>query len=71
MGSSTTKGNAKTICLRQRAPHTPAALRDYLRHPRQVSLLEAEDIVEDNKILGISAEDQLKPRALRIKNNHL
>jgi hypothetical protein len=32
---------------------------------------EVEDIVKDGKILGISAEDQLKLRALRIKNNHL
>jgi hypothetical protein len=33
--------------------------------------LEVEDIVEGDEILGISAEDQLKLRALRIKNNHL
>jgi hypothetical protein len=32
---------------------------------------EGEDTVEDDKIIGISAEDQLKLRALRIKNNHL
>jgi hypothetical protein len=33
--------------------------------------LEGEDSIEDGEIIGISAEDQLKLRALRIKNNHL
>jgi hypothetical protein len=33
--------------------------------------LEGEDTIEDGDIIGISAEDQLKLRALRIKNNHL
>jgi hypothetical protein len=28
--------------------------------------LEADDIIEDGEVLGISAEDQLKLRALRI-----
>jgi hypothetical protein len=32
---------------------------------------ESEDTIEDGEIIGISAEDQLKLRALRIKNNHL
>jgi hypothetical protein len=32
---------------------------------------EGEDTVEDGEIIGISVEDQLKLRALRIKNNHL
>jgi hypothetical protein len=32
---------------------------------------EGEDTIEDGEIIGISAEDQLKLRALRIKNNHL
>jgi hypothetical protein len=32
---------------------------------------EGEDTIEDGKIISISAEDQLKLRALRIKNNHL
>jgi hypothetical protein len=54
-----------TICLRRRAPRAPAALRECPRHPHQALPLEAEDIIEDDKILGISAE------ALRIKNNHL
>jgi hypothetical protein len=33
--------------------------------------LEANDIIEDDEVLGILAEDQLKLRALCIKNNHL
>jgi hypothetical protein len=37
MRQSTAKGNTKTICLHQRAPHTPAALRGYLKHPHQTS----------------------------------
>jgi hypothetical protein len=32
---------------------------------------EADNIIEDGEVLGISAEDQLKLHALRIKNNHL
>jgi hypothetical protein len=32
---------------------------------------EGEDTIEDGEIIGISSEDQLKLRALRIKNNHL
>jgi hypothetical protein len=32
---------------------------------------EGEDTIEDGEVIGISAEDQLKLRALRIKNNHL
>ena len=30
-----------------------------------------EDTIEDGEVIGILAEDQLKLRALRIKNNHL
>jgi hypothetical protein len=33
--------------------------------------LEGDDIIEDGEVLDISVEDQLKLRALRIKNNHL
>jgi hypothetical protein len=33
--------------------------------------LEGEDTIEDKEAIGISAEDQLKLRALRIKNHHL
>jgi hypothetical protein len=33
--------------------------------------LEGEDTIEDGEVIGISAKDQLKLRALRIKNNHL
>jgi hypothetical protein len=31
---------------------------------------EGEDTIEDGEDIGISTEDQLKLRALRIKNNH-
>jgi hypothetical protein len=33
--------------------------------------LEADDIIEDNEVLAILAEDKLKLRELRTKNNHL
>jgi hypothetical protein len=39
--------------------------------PPGFSPTEAEDTMEEGKVMGISAEDQLKLRALRIKNNHL
>jgi hypothetical protein len=32
---------------------------------------EGEDTIEDEEVIDISAEDQLKLWALRIKNNHL
>lgn len=32
---------------------------------------QADDVTEEAEVLGISAEDQLKLRALRIKNTHL
>ena len=32
--------------------------------------MEVEDIMEEGEVLGISVEDQLKLRALRIKNSH-
>ena len=32
---------------------------------------EAKDTIEDGEVIDISAEDQIKLRALRIKNNHL
>jgi hypothetical protein len=57
---STAKDNAKTIRLCQRVLLAPATLREYAMYPCQASPLEAEDIVEDSEILGISAEDQLK-----------
>jgi hypothetical protein len=33
--------------------------------------VEAEGIMEEGEVLGISVEDQLKLRALCVKNNHL
>jgi hypothetical protein len=40
-------------------------------NPSGLTPLEVDDIIEDGEVLGISAEDQLKLSALRIKNNHL
>jgi hypothetical protein len=39
--------------------------------PARLHPLEADDIIKDDEVLGISADDQLKLHALRIKNNHL
>jgi hypothetical protein len=33
--------------------------------------LEGEDTTEDGEVIGVSAEEQLQPRALRIKNRNL
>jgi hypothetical protein len=72
MRQSTAKGNAKTICLCWRAPRAPAALRGVPQAPPPGFIhREGEDIIEDGEIIGISAENQLKLRAMRIKNNHL
>jgi hypothetical protein len=54
-------GTVRT-CSSEGAPQAPPP---GFAHP------EGEDIVEDGEIIGISAEDQLKLRALRINNNHL
>jgi hypothetical protein len=55
------EGTART-CSSKGAPQAP---------PPGFTHLEGEDTIEDGEIIGISAEDQLKLRALRIKNNHL
>jgi hypothetical protein len=39
--------------------------------PPGFALPEGEDTVEDGEVIGISIEDHLKLRALRIKNHHL
>jgi hypothetical protein len=70
MRQSTAKDNTKTIRLLQRAC-AHVALREYLKHPTRLHPPEVEDIVEDGEILSLSAKDQLKLQALRIKNNHL
>jgi hypothetical protein len=54
-------GTVRT-CSSEGAPQAPPP---GFAHP------EGEDTVEDGAIIGILAEDQLKLRALRIKNNHL
>jgi hypothetical protein len=62
MTPSTAKGNARTTSLHQRAPRAPPP---GYAHP------EGEDTIEDDEIIGVSTEDQLKLRALHIKNKHL
>ena len=57
----TPEGTART-CSSVGAPQAPSL---GFIHP------EGEDTVEDGEIIGISAEDQLKLRALCIKNIHL
>jgi hypothetical protein len=49
-------------CSSEGAPQAP---------PPSFAPLEGEDTIEDGEVIGISAEDQLKLRALRMKNNHL
>jgi hypothetical protein len=49
-------------CISEGAPRSP---------PPGFAPPEGEDTIEDGEIIGISAEDQLKLRALHIKNNHL
>jgi hypothetical protein len=71
IGQSIASDTAKRTCPPQRTPFTHATLRDYLGPLRQASPPEADDIIEDGEVLGISAEDQLKLHALCIKNNRL
>jgi hypothetical protein len=49
-------------CSSEGAPQAP---------PPCFTPLEGEDTIEDGEVIGISAEVQLKLRALHIKNNHL
>jgi hypothetical protein len=57
----TPEGTART-CSSEGVPQAPSP--DFTPQ-------EEENIVEDDELLGISTEDQLKLRALCIKNNHL
>jgi hypothetical protein len=57
----TPDGTVRT-CSSEYTPQAP---------PRDSTLPEGEDTVEDGEVINISAEDQLKLRALRIKNHHL
>jgi hypothetical protein len=54
-------GTVRT-CSSEGAPRAPSP---------GFALPEGDDTIEDSEIIGISTEDQLKLRALRIKNNHL
>jgi hypothetical protein len=71
MEQSTTSALAWRTHPPLKASYTRAALRDSLGTLHQVLPPEDDDIIEDGKVLGISAEDQLKLRELHIKNNHL
>jgi hypothetical protein len=57
-----TLGGTVRICSSEGAPQAP---------PPGFAPPEGEDTIEDGEVIGISAEDQLKLRALHIKNNHL
>jgi hypothetical protein len=57
----TPKGTGRT-CTFEGAPQTP---------PPCFAPLEGEDTIADGEVVGISSEDQLKLRALRIKNHNL
>jgi hypothetical protein len=57
----TPDGTVRT-CNFEGAPQAP---------PPGFTPLEGEDTIEDREVISISAADQLKLRALRIKNNHL
>jgi hypothetical protein len=57
----TPEGTART-CSSKEVPQAP---------PLGFIHSEGEETIKDSEIIGISAKDQLKLRALRIKNNHL
>jgi hypothetical protein len=58
----TSDGTVRT-CNSEGAPRAP---------PPGFAPLEGEDTIQDGEFnIGISVKDQLKLRALRIKNNHL
>jgi hypothetical protein len=57
----TLDGTIRT-CSSEGAPQAP---------PPDFAPPEGEDTIGDEKVTGISTEDQLKLRALRIKNDHL
>jgi hypothetical protein len=70
MTTSTARDNARTPPP-PTAPCAPAVPRAHRGHHYQASPPpEGEDTIEDGEDIGISTEDQLKLRALRIKNNH-
>jgi hypothetical protein len=54
-----------------RAASAPAALEDNHRNPPGFAPLEGEDATEDGEVIGVSVEEQLQLRALRIKKRNL
>jgi hypothetical protein len=64
--------DSATINTLQKAPFAPAAPKDsHKRYPPGFAPPEGEDVAEDDKVLGVSAEEQLQLRALRLKNRNL
>jgi hypothetical protein len=49
----------------------PAALEDNHNFPPGFAPPEGADATEDGEVIGVSAEEQLQLRALRIKNRNL
>ena len=56
--------------LHPKAVSAPAAPEDNRNLPR-LRPPEGVDATEDGEVIGVSAEEQLQPRALRIKNSNL
>jgi hypothetical protein len=54
-----------------RAASAPVAPEDSHKNPPGFAPLEGEDATEDDEVIGVSAEEQLQLRALRIKNRNL
>jgi hypothetical protein len=61
LGAPTPEGTLRT-CSSGGLPQTP---------PPSFAPPEGEDTIEDGEVIGISAEEQLQLRALRIKNHNL
>jgi hypothetical protein len=54
-----------------KAVSAPAALEDNHNSPPGFAPPEGADATEDGEVIGVSAEEQLQLRALRIKNRNL
>jgi hypothetical protein len=57
MGQLTASDTYKRTCLPQTTPFAHAALRDYLGPHRRASPPEADDIIEDGEVLGVSTTE--------------
>jgi hypothetical protein len=54
-----------------KAVSAPAALEDNHNFPPGFAPPEGTNATEDGEVIGVSAEEQLQLRALRIKNRNL